>query len=244
VISLSIYTSEPLNSIALEFLFRPCEDITLLPVVSDLPSLPQQVSSQKPNVLLLAVNADLDWDLLTRLWRESADTKVVLWLHEITPELAYQAMERGVKGILRKNLPPEMILKCVRRVYEGELWFEKTLTEAFRNGRSIKVSNREGELITLVAQGLKNREIAEAMCITEGTVKVYLSRLFEKVGARDRIELALIGLRNLRGKSEPGGASVPALPYPHSSSKGPDGPVRKKAHTQSSRLFFARPAAR
>jgi DNA-binding NarL/FixJ family response regulator len=243
VISLSVYTSEPLSSIALEFLLRSCEDIALLPVVSDLPSLLRQVSSEEPNVLLLAVNADLDWELLTKLRRESVDTKIVIWLHEITAEVAYQARHRGVSGILRKNLPPEMILKCVRKVHEGELWFEKTLTEAFLTGSSIKVSRRECELITLVAQGLKNREIAEAMYITEGTVKVYLSRLFEKVGARDRIELALIGLRNLQVKLDPG-APVPAVPNPGHSLKDTAGPARRKPQPQSTRLFFARPAAR
>ena len=83
-----------------------------------------------------------------------------MWLHEITPELAYQAIECGVRGILSKSLAPEMIVKCVRKVQAGELWFEKALTQTFLSGRTVKVSRREGELITLVTQGLKNKEIA------------------------------------------------------------------------------------
>jgi len=207
MISLSVYTSEPLNFMALEFLFQSCEDINLLPPVSGFPSLLQQVFSQKPDVLLLAMNADLDQELLKLLRRESPDVKLVLWVHDINPEQAYQAMDLGVSGILRKVLPPEMILKCVRKVHAGERWFERTLTEGFFNRRQIKLSKREGELLTLVAQGLKNKEIAQAMWITEGTVKVYLSRLFEKVGARDRVELVLIGLRNWYTKVEPGGSA-------------------------------------
>jgi DNA-binding NarL/FixJ family response regulator len=239
VISLSVYTIEPLNSIALQLVFHPCEDINLLPIVSDFPSLQQQVSSHKPDVLLLAVNEDLDWEWLSRLRRESVGTKVVLWLHEVGLELACQAMDRKISGILRKNLPPEMIIKCVRKVHEGELWFDKALTGAFVNRRSIKVSKREDELIRLVAQGLKNFEIAQTMCITEGTVKVYLSRLFEKVGARDRIELALIGLRNLHLKIGPGSVVFPALSYPDRDLKAPAMRVRKKTEPEYARLFFS-----
>ncbi len=79
-----------------------------------------------------------------------------------------------------------MLVKCVRKVHAGELWFEKALTQTFLSGRTVKVSRRESELINLVSQGLKNKEIATVMGVTEGTVKVYLSRLFGKIGARDR----------------------------------------------------------
>ena len=59
------------------------------------------------------------------------------------------------------------------------------------------LSRREGQLITLLSQGLKNKEIAFTLKITEGTVKVYLSHLFQKVGVKDRFELAVFGLNNL-----------------------------------------------
>ena len=242
MISLTVYTSEPLNSIALEVLFRPSEDISLLPVASDVTDLLSQVRSLKPQVVLLAVDTSVDWGLLNKLREESPDIKVVLWLHEITPELAYQAIECGVRGILRKSLAPEMIVKCVRKVHAGELWFEKALTQTFLSGRTIKVSKREGELITLVTQGLKNKEIATVMGITEGTVKVYLSRLFGKIGARDRFELALIGLRNAPSGMDFGNVPVRTLT---GFATGPEEPVDaapKKAQSQSTRLFFARAA--
>jgi DNA-binding CsgD family transcriptional regulator len=61
----------------------------------------------------------------------------------------------------------------------------------------VALTRREGQLISLLSQGLKNKEIATALNISEGTVKVYLSRLFQKVGVKDRFELALFGLKNL-----------------------------------------------
>ena len=239
LISLTVYTSEPLHAIALDVLFRTSEDISLDPIVADIADLLPHAAATKPDVILLAVDTSVDWGLLNRLRHESPESKVVLWLHEITPELAYQAIECGVRGILRKSLAPEMIQKCVRKVHEGELWFEKALTQTFLSGRTVKVSRRESELINLVSQGLKNKEIATVMGVTEGTVKVYLSRLFGKIGARDRFELALIGLRNA-----PSGMDFCSTPL-HALTGFPEEQVEavpKKGQSQSTRLFFARAA--
>jgi DNA-binding CsgD family transcriptional regulator len=82
-------------------------------------------------------------------------------------------------------------------VQAGELWFEKALTDSFLCARRVALTQREGQLVTLLSQGLKNKEIATTLMISEGTVKVYLSRLFQKVGVKDRFELALFGLKNL-----------------------------------------------
>ena len=203
MVRLIVYTDDPLHSIAFGHLLRECNDVSLMSVVSDLRSLRQAVSLHKPQVILLAVDQGVDWGLLGALRDDFDAAKTILWVHDITPESAYQAMEWGVRGILRRNLPPEMILKCIRKVSEGELWFEKGLTQTFMSGRAVKLSTRQRQLVTLVSQGLKNKEIATVMSITEGTVKVYLSRLFEKLGAKDRLELALLGLRNAQSSVTP-----------------------------------------
>jgi DNA-binding CsgD family transcriptional regulator len=85
----------------------------------------------------------------------------------------------------------------LQRVNEGEFWFEKALTDSFLSAKRIALTKREGQLVSLLSQGLKNKEIASMLLISEGTVKVYLSRLFQKVGVKDRFELALYGLKNL-----------------------------------------------
>jgi DNA-binding NarL/FixJ family response regulator len=242
MIVLMVYTGEPLNLIALDLLFRSEEGISLLPIASDVSSLLSRVPSEKPDVILISVEASVDWALLDRLRREHPDSRLVLWIHEATPEIAFQAIESGIQGILRKNLPPELIVKCVRKIYDGEMWFEKALTQTFLSGRPIKVSRREGELITLVSQGLKNKEIATAMDISEGTVKVYMSRLFGKFGARDRFELALIGLRNSNNWIEQSSNSIHALTYRMPTPREPLAAVPKKAEPHSARVLFARTA--
>jgi DNA-binding NarL/FixJ family response regulator len=124
-------------------------------------------------------------------------SRMVLWVNSISTELAFQAMGLGVRGILRKTLPTELQVKCLQKVQSGELWFEKALTDSFLCARRVALTQREGQLVSLLSQGLKNKEIATALMISEGTVKVYLSRLFQKVGVKDRFELALFGLKNL-----------------------------------------------
>src|SRR6476620_7776470 len=126
-----------------------------------------------------------------------ANSKIVLWVHTSSTELAFQAMGLGVRGILRKTLPTDLLTKCLEKVQEGELWFEKALTDSFLSAKRIALTQREGQLVSLLSQGLKNKEIATALLISEGTVKVYLSRLFRKVGVKDRFDLSLFGLKNL-----------------------------------------------
>src|SRR6476660_8646005 len=122
-------------------------------------------------------------------------------------------MALGVRGILRKTLPSDLLIKCLQRVNEGEFWFEKALTDSFLSAKRIALTKREGQLVSLLSQGLKNKEIASMLLISEGTVKVYLSRLFQKVGVKDRFELALFGLKNLStGKLPVGDKAIRPTP--------------------------------
>ncbi len=163
--------------------------------------LPGVIQNLKPDVLLIDLTPDVTFGVLTQLQRELPFCRLVLWVRAISTELAYQAMELGVRGVLRKTLPPELLIKCLTKVCEGELWFDKTLTASFLSAKMVALTRRESQLVSLLAQGLKNKEIASTLAISEGTVKVYLSRLFQKVGVKDRFELALYGLRNLQNMS-------------------------------------------
>jgi len=104
----------------------------------------------------------------------------------------------GVQGFLSTTASPDTMLECLRFAGSGEMWMERSLANTLLNSRPVALSRRQTQLLSLLVQGLKNREIASELGISEGTVKAYLTTLFEKVGARDRFELALYGLKNLR----------------------------------------------
>jgi len=168
------------------------------------------LAEERPDVLLIDLTPEVTFGLLTQLRRDLPQCRIVLWVRTISTELAYQAMELGIRGILRKTLPAELLIKCLAKVSEGELWFDKGLTASFLSAKMVSLTRRESQLVTLLSQGLKNKEIAATLSISEGTVKVYLSRLFQKVGVKDRFELALYGLRNLQNMSGEFAALNPA----------------------------------
>jgi DNA-binding NarL/FixJ family response regulator len=110
----------------------------------------------------------------------------------ISRELVFQALEYGVRGILPLQLSPENLVRSLERIANGEMVIEVTDAGFETVGdKRITFSEREKQVVELLAQGLKNKEIAAAMQLAEGTVKVYLSRLFKKTKVRDRFELML-----------------------------------------------------
>jgi DNA-binding NarL/FixJ family response regulator len=192
-----LYSSEPILAQGLSFVLSGNSDLRLVGVCNSTDNLGTTLETEKPDVLLLDLTSDVSFQLLRELKKRSDTCKMLLWVNAISTELAFQAMGLGVRGIVRKTLPAETLIECLRKVNQGELWFEKTLTDSMLSARKVSLTRREGQLVTLLSQGLKNKEIATVLCVSENTVKVYLSRLFQKVGVKDRFELALYGLRNV-----------------------------------------------
>jgi DNA-binding NarL/FixJ family response regulator len=192
-----LYSDEPVLSRGLESVLRQVEGFDLLPSCTTVACLMEQLASGDPDLVLMDLTAEVSFAVLSDMKHALTRTKIVLWVNTISTELAFQAMGLGVRGILRKTLPTELQVKCLQKVHAGELWFEKALTDSFLCARRVALTQREGQLVSLLSQGLKNKEIATMLTISEGTVKVYLSRLFQKVGVKDRFELALFGLKNL-----------------------------------------------
>jgi DNA-binding NarL/FixJ family response regulator len=193
-----LYSTVPIIAKGFAAVLSSVPEFDLVTVCSNAAQLPQTVSLTEPDMVVIDMDEETSFDRLLDLRHSmSSQTKVILWIYAISPELAYQAMRLGVRGILRKTLGTEFIVKCLQKVADGECWFEETLTSSFVNIRTVRLTKRESELISLISQGLKNKEIADALFIAEPTVKIYLSRLFRKVGAKDRFELALYGLRNM-----------------------------------------------
>ena len=197
---------EPLLVKGLEHLLRQVDGFEVLPTCCGLTALLESISKgAAPDLVLLDLAPDVTFAVLAELKRATADAKIVLRVNSASTGLACQAMGLGVRGILRKQLPAGLQVKCLQRVLQGELWFEKAPTDSpsiLRN--RVILSDREGEVVSLLAQGLSNNEIAATLNSPESAVKVYLSHLFEKVGVKDRFELALFGLKNLTNQAPQG----------------------------------------
>jgi DNA-binding NarL/FixJ family response regulator len=106
-------------------------------------------------------------------------------------------MQLGVRGILAGTISIDGLLAALENVHRGMLCFEQELMDSVLAQTRVTLTRRQGQIVSLVSQGFKNKEIATAMGITEGTVKVYLYKLFRKLGMNDRLDMALYGIKNL-----------------------------------------------
>jgi DNA-binding NarL/FixJ family response regulator len=112
-----------------------------------------------------------------------------------------EAVRLGAMGLVLKESPPDAVIDCVRSVYRGEQWIDRdTATRAFRRAlnresalreTSETLTPREIDIVRMVAQGLGNKIIAEKLSLSEGTVKVHLHNIYEKLAVDGRLELVL-----------------------------------------------------
>jgi DNA-binding NarL/FixJ family response regulator len=225
---LLLYSKEPLLAKGLESVLRQAGGFELLPLCRTLPELMEEIAHKTPDLILLDRDPDLTFAVLSEIVRATS-SKIVLWVNSISIDLACQVVGLGIRGILRKTLPPELQVKCLQQVQMGKLWFEKALVDDSITARRVALTLREGQLMALLSQGLKNKEIAVHLMVSEATVKVYLSRLFQKVGVRDRFELALVSLKSLSveaSKTAAGCITRPRSPV----SGGPAEPASAAVH--------------
>ncbi len=156
----------------------------------------EEIAERQPDIFML--DHGLGWPkvhaLTTELRSETPETKAVVWGSVLDSADGYRAIQIGVRGVFQRHLPIGLLLECLFEVVSGRVWFEgaESALESHRQRQiGVRLTPREREIVELVAQGLKNREIAEQLAITTGTVKVHLMHVFEKTAVSDRYELAM-----------------------------------------------------
>jgi DNA-binding NarL/FixJ family response regulator len=172
-----------------------------------------------PDILLLDLKMPgLDGlATLQRLQASKNKTRVIVLTASDDKNEFVQAMKLGTSGIVLKQTATELLIKSIRKVHAGEIWLDSHTTAAVirqfvandepapppmpaaaptRERERSPLSQREREIVALVAQGFKNKEMAEKMFISEQTVKNHLHNIFDKLGVSDRLELALYAIHN------------------------------------------------
>lgn len=194
---LLLFTELPLFAAGVQATITPHTDLEVVGTIHQVQTLILEIRNVKPDLVLIDWGPSLDWPTVAAACASVEGRRVVLLVRNAAAELVYQAREAGVAAVLDLHTPPAQLVDAVQRVLAGEVVYSASMDESLRISRTVRLTPREGELVALLAQGLKNKEIATSLNISEGTVKVYLSKLFQKVGAKDRFELALFGLKNL-----------------------------------------------
>jgi len=171
------------------------------------------IQEMEPDVLLLDLRMpNLDGlSTLQAMQQTGKRTRVIILTASEDKNEFVQAMKLGCSGIVLKQTAPELIVKSIRKVNAGEIWLDSHTTAAVMrqfataaeaagangSGKTRErspLSTREREIVQLVAQGYKNKEMAEKMFISEQTVKNHLHNIFDKLGVSDRLELALYAI--------------------------------------------------
>lgn len=197
--TITVYVCES-QPIVVEGLTRALEgldDLRLLGASQSIEQTLEAIGDLQPNIILLdqAVGNKAAFELIPKIRLRSVNSHTILWVTTVTEVESFRALQSGVRGILKKTLPVLSIIDCLRAVGKGNIWIENSISNqvvGFLNRRNLpRLTPREYEIVTLICRGMKNKQIADALSITIGTVKVHLMHIFEKTGVKDRFELAL-----------------------------------------------------
>jgi two-component system nitrate/nitrite response regulator NarP len=159
----------------------------------------EQLEQHRPDILLLDVNmpGKSGIDVLRKMRREKRKApSVILLTAGMDDSQLMAAAELQPDGIVLKTSDPALLLECMDAVREGRRWVDPEVAERIgavraRASSGPSLTARERELVELVSKGLRNRDIAGELGVTEGTVKVYLHGIFDKFGVENRTELAM-----------------------------------------------------
>jgi len=179
------------------------KDFEVVAAVTDGDAALREIRARKPDVAVLDLRMPglSGLDIIRELSSGESPVKFVLLTASLTDNEVVEALRHGVSGIVLKELAPNVLMTCLRKVAAGGQWLEKeavgkALTKMVRREQGLEtiaglLTAREIEIVKLVCLGMRNKEIADKLSVTEGTVKVHLHSVYEKTKVAGRLELML-----------------------------------------------------
>ena len=175
------------------------------------------IATTQPDVILLDIDlgAENGLDFIPALHAAASQARIIVLTGMRDPELHRRAVSLGALGVVNKENAPDVVRQAIHRVHEGEAWLDPKLTATLlsqltganrkkEDPEAVKIatlSKRELEVIKLIGEGLKSKEIAERLFISEITVRHHLTSIFSKLDLSDRVELMLYAYKNGLAKS-------------------------------------------
>ena len=170
-------------------------------------------SREQPEIVILdlCLGAESGADIIPELIRVSEESRVIVLTAVQDEEELRRASRMGAMGVISKDTPMDMVIRAIDRVHSGELWLNRRLTAALvselRRPGEEQHSNAEGKLIalltdrekdvvSLIGEGLKNKQIADRLFISETTVRHHITSILKKLQVSDRLELLIFAYRN------------------------------------------------
>lgn len=198
---IAVCDTQPITAQGLRNLLASSEDLELTEAMNSLEAATAFVRANSPDIVVVdkgfGMRAVLDW--IHDLKLADATPAITVWGVSMTEAEALRLLQAGARGIVRKTADLASLLTCLRTVASGRSWMEDCV---FRDSaRQVgyprsELTAREHQVLELVEQGFKNKEIALELGIRPGTVKIHLKHIFEKTGVRGRYGLAISGLKD------------------------------------------------
>ena len=196
-----IADDHPLVLTGLDYLLRDQEGFEVVARCATGSEALAAVDAHRPDILLLDLQMpDMDGlAVIGALQTRDPRPRVVLLTAGLNEDQLIEALRHDVRGVVLKEMAPSLLVQCLRRVYAGGQWLEKdsagrAMAKLVRNeDRHRKLATlltpREIEIVQLVRRGLANRQIAQTLGVAEGTVKVHLHNIYEKLSVQRRGQL-------------------------------------------------------
>lgn len=170
------------------------------------------IAREQPDVVLLDLdlNGESGFDLIPEINESSKGTRILVLTGIRDPEIHQQCVRLGARGLVQKQVAAEVLVKAIERVNAGEMWFDRTMMNNILNemlhkknametnpelAKIASLTEREKQVITLVCKGLKNKQVAERLFISDTTVRHHLTSIFSKLEISDRLELVIYSYR-------------------------------------------------
>lgn len=201
-ITLVLADDHPIFLSGLEEIFRSEPNFQVLACCLEGQAALQAVRQLKPDVLILDLRMPkMDGlGVLREMQKEKLSTRVVVLTAALEEDEVLEAIRLGVYGVVLKEMAPRLLVQCIRKVVAGEQWLEKhsvrlALEKLLKRETATRqiariLTPREIEIVRMVADGLRNKVIAEHLYVSEGTIKVHLHHIYEKLKVSSRLQLA------------------------------------------------------
>ncbi|MCX6078357.1 MAG: response regulator transcription factor [Chloroflexi bacterium] len=211
-IRIVILDNHALVRAGLHFIIESQADMQVVGQTGDSNQALSLITSTKPDIILFEHDPEngLSFDIIPDIHRCGNPARLMLVTGSNNRQTYLNAVQSGVLGIVPKTQSPDVLIKAIRKVHAGEVWIEHTLIANLvansLNGstpmvvdpavQSIELlSEREREVIRVIGLGLKNKQIADLLCIGETTVRHHLTSIYSKLGVSDRLELLIFAQR-------------------------------------------------
>ena len=202
-LTLVLADQHPLVLHGMQRLFEAERDVDVLACCTDEVEALGALAAHEPDLLVLDPELPPRGGvaLLRELAARRLRTRVVLLTNAVSPRELEEGLRLGVRGTVLRRMAPQVLVQCVRRVHRGEMSVEHSFMMDAIDGivrhrtgldqLQRALTSRELQVLALVGEGLRNKDIKSRLDITEGTVKIHIHNIYEKLGVNDRLTLAL-----------------------------------------------------